>query len=368
MKIIKARVGEDSFPIYVGDNILENVHLYLNAFSKESVFIICDQIFHNTEYHPSEDFSILLNKYETIFLKGGLDSKGFKTYFEIIDWLAKNNVTRDSILIAIGGGVIGDICGFVASTYMRGIQLLMLPTTTTAMIDSSIGGKTGLNYLDQVNLIGSYYNAKAVFMDISFLQTLNKRDYISGISEAIKMAMISDMEMLFFLKNNSSEIMNKKSNFLKELIVWSVQTKLFHVADDAKEKSIRLLLNYGHTFGQAIETFYGISHDSLRHGEAVGLGMVAAAKLSKNIFPNLEGNEIEEMTTCLLKKYELPFKLNYISSKKVPAIEKLMLMIKNDKKRTSSGNRFVVCKGLGNGIIKYVSSYEILKNSLESIY
>ena len=368
MKIIKARVGDDNFPIYVGDNIIEDVHLYLDAYSKDSVFIICDKIFQSNAYHPCKKFSSLLNKYETNFLEGGLDSKGFTTYFEIIDWLAKNNVTRDSILVAIGGGVIGDICGFVASTYMRGIQLLMIPTTTTAMIDSSIGGKTGLNYLDQVNLIGSYYNSKAVFMDISFLKTLNKRDYVSGISEAIKMAMISDMEMLFFLKNNSVEIMNKKSKFLKELIVWSVQTKLFHVADDAKEKSIRLLLNYGHTFGQAIETFYGINHDSLRHGEAVGLGMVAAAKLSKNLFADIDSNEIEEITTSILKRYELPYKLNNISCNKIPKIEKLMVMIKNDKKRTSTGNRFIVCKSLGNGIVKYVSSYDVLKNSLEAIY
>ena len=308
-----ARIGGDSFPIIIGRGVFRELEAVLKTYPDESIFIICDSYFNNCILNFREEVRII-SKYKHFYLDGGIESKVLSNYQIILDLLIDNKIKKDGVIVAIGGGVIGDLSGFVASTYLRGIDLIQVPTTTTAMIDSAVGGKTGLNYLNQVNLIGTYFNPKAIFMDLEFLLTLNSRDFFSGICEAIKMAITSDNKMFNRLFELSSKIKNKDIKALEELIYWSVLTKLKHVGDDPKEKSTRLLLNYGHTFGQAIETFYGLYQDNIRHGEAIALGITVAAKLSLLLEKSSYTSKLWSLTNKILVEYDLPNRLTKLNT------------------------------------------------------
>ena len=194
-RVITARVGLDNFPIIIGQEIISDLEIFLNSYKKESVFLICDNFFQESFSKLSLDLRSFLEKYNHLYMDGGIEKKDLDSYKNVIEILDKFSIPKDGIIIGIGGGVIGDLTAFVASTYKRGINLVHVPTTTTAMIDSCVGGKTGLNFLEQVNLLGTYYNPKAIFIDIQFLKTLKERDYYSGLCEAIKLALTSDFEI-----------------------------------------------------------------------------------------------------------------------------------------------------------------------------
>ena len=362
-----AEIGSDTFPIIIGRGVFRELESLLKTYPEESIFIICDSSLNNSKFNYTEQMR-LINKYKHIYLDGGIESKVLSNYQIILELLIKNKIKRDGVIVAIGGGVIGDLSGFVASTYQRGIDLIQVPTTTTAMIDSAVGGKTGLNYLDQVNLIGTYFNPKAIFMDLEFLLTLNSRDYFAGICESIKMAITSDIEMFYRLFELSTNIKNKEIKTLEELIYWSILTKLKHVSDDPKEKSTRILLNYGHTFGQSIETFYGLYQDKIRHGEAVALGMIVAAKLSLLIENNSKTSELWNHTNKILEEYDLPNRLNKLNIDKMPSLNSLVENLNNDKKCLSLGNRFVLCEGIGYATIKIIEDNNLTFKAFNVIF
>ena len=240
-RTISARVGLDNFPIIIGQSIISDLEIFLNSYSRESVFIICDNFFQESSSNLNSDLRVFLEKYNHLFIDGGIEKKDLDSFRNVIEILDKFSLPKDGLIIGIGGGVIGDLTAFVASTYKRGINLVHIPTTTTAMIDSCVGGKTGLNFLEQVNLLGTYYNPKAIFIDIQFLHTLKERDYYSGLCEAIKMALTSDYEMVERLIKLAKKVNSRNIETLEEIIYWSVLTKLKHVADDAYEKSVRLI-------------------------------------------------------------------------------------------------------------------------------
>lgn len=172
---VNARVGVKHYPVVIGSDNLKELERYLSGFSEKSIVIICDSYF-NKPIGMSPILQIT-SRYPTMYIDGGIESKEFNKFLKVIEWLVERKLTKDGVIIAIGGGVIGDLGAFVASTYLRGVKLVHVPTTTTAMIDSSIGGKTGINHLSQVNIIGSYYSPNANFMNISFLDTLSERDF-----------------------------------------------------------------------------------------------------------------------------------------------------------------------------------------------
>ena len=367
MHTFEAKVGLDKYPILIGNNIFKELNFFLKTYNKKNVFIICDSYIKNSNDIYTNDLSFIYN-YHCLFIDGGIESKTIPNYEKILKVIVKKNISRDGLLVAIGGGVIGDLCAFVASCYQRGIDFIHVPTTTTAMIDSSIGGKTGLNYLDQVNLIGTYYNPKAIFMDLRFLISLDERDFNSGICESIKMSITSDSEMFKKYFDIYDLVSKKDQNTLEEIVYWSAVTKLKHVSGDFKEKSIRLILNYGHTFGQSIESYYGLYQDKLKHGEAVALGITVAAKLSNLIFKTNESKKLWDQTNEILLKYNLPNNFNKIRTNDIPNISDLMKNIINDKKRISSGNRFILCKSLGEPNIKIIKDNLLIQDAFASIY
>ncbi len=362
-----ARIGVDSYPIIIGKGVFTELRSLLKTYPQDSVFIICDSYFNNFKFNYPEQIKLICN-YKHVFLDGGLESKLIFNYEIVLRLLLDNKIKRDGVIVAVGGGVIGDISGFVASTYQRGIDLIHVPTTTTAMIDSSVGGKTGLNFSDQVNLIGTYYNPKAIFMDIGFLISLNTRDYYSGICEAIKMSITSDLEMFNRLFQLSKKIKNKDIDSLEELIYWSILTKLKHVGDDPKEKSTRLILNYGHTFGQSIETFYGLSQDNIRHGEAVALGITVAARLSLLIKNTDQTYHLWKQTNNILEEYNLPNKFSKLSTNILPSLPSLVDNLYNDKKCLSLGNRYIICEKIGNANLKYIDNEEIISQAFKVLF
>ena len=365
MTVINAKVGAGKYPVVISNSAINELLDFCSGYPPESVVCIVDDYFENNENDKYPQLNAFFSKYKTFFLSGGLESKGLEGYSRAMKWVLNNKLPRDGVIVAIGGGVIGDLSAFVASTYMRGTNLILVPTTTTSMIDSAIGGKTGINFQEQVNAIGTYYNPSAVFMDSRFLQTLNERDYYAGICEAIKMAITSDASFSRIISKNFQFLNSKARDVtsLLELITWSVKIKLFHVGDDPNEKGLRLTLNYGHTFGQAFESFYGLYQDHMRHGEAVALGMVCAGQAILSINSDTSASELLSFTQSILRKYCLPACCSDLNLKTIPSTEDLLDNLINDKKRTSQGNRFVLVPTVGTSQISYIKDNSILRES-----
>ena len=369
MSIVNAKVGSGKYPVIISSNALIDLEAFCEGYARENIAIICDEYFQEGSNSCYQELNRFLSQYNVLHLPGGIESKGLDGYSKAMNWLLDKQLPRDGLIVAIGGGVIGDLTAFIASTYMRGIGLALVPTTTTSMIDSAIGGKTGINFKDQVNAIGTYYNPKAVFMDIRFLLTLNNRDYYAGICEAIKMAITSDAGQARKLMDESNKLsaQNRDVRSLIDLVIWSTKIKLYHVGDDPNEKGIRLVLNYGHTFGQSIETYYGLHQDYYRHGEAVALGMVCSGSAIDAINHNNVSRELKSFTKSILEQYCLPISIKHDASSPIPSLQDLVSNLINDKKRTAQGNRFILVPALGTSIIKVIKDSKILDASFKSI-
>ena len=361
---IKAEYPNNKYPVYISDNLTNQISLFLKGYTKSNVLIVIDQVFQNEKLHIDRKFSNLLNEYNTYFIHGGIENKSLPKVEELCNLIFNLKIPRDGLIVSIGGGVIGDLCGLVASLYMRGINLVHVPTTMTAAVDSSIGGKTGVNFNQTINLIGSYYHPKAIFIDMRFFLSLKKRDLYSGIAESIKSAFIADKGFYNFLDKNSEQILDLNLDYIYELIYKSIQIKLYHTISDEREESKRLFLNYGHTFGQSFESFYGIDESLLRHGEAVSIGMVCAAKLSEIIYEN---NVILDQHKNLLSKYKLPIEISEIRSSKIPNIEILTNGIEKDKKRNSEGNKFIICKELATAETIIINDKDIIEECFQTV-
>lgn len=360
---IQAKIGKETFPIIISNDAIKNLIYYLDNFKNKKNIIIADKIFLNLKYRPDNNITKILNKYPTFFCSGGIKNKSIKNLYKILKFLHKEKANKDTNLIAIGGGVIGDMTGFAASIYKRGINLIHVPTTMTSMVDSCVGGKTGINEFNQVNLLGSYYQPNGIFIDPRFLESLKKRDFKSGLVESIKKSIIFSDNFFNFLLNNYKEINNKNNFHLHRVITESIKIKLNLVQNDEKEKSSRLSLNYGHTFGQALESYYGINENYLTHGEAVSLGMICAAKLCKILLKNdliIKHREILEL-------YELPTNISFIEGIPKPNLKKLMLLVNNDKKKDKERLRFIICDEIGSFEIAVPRNKNQIMKSFEII-
>ena len=276
-----------------------------------------------------------------ITLPDGEEYKNMQSVEYALDRLFDAKFDRNSTLIAFGGGVIGDMTGFIASIFLRGIKFIQIPTTLLAMVDSSVGGKTGINNKYGKNLIGSFYQPEAVYIDTYFLTTLEKREFSAGMAEIIKMAVMFDKEFFKKIKNNELS--------LEEMIKRAVELKAEVVNQDEKEKGIRSVLNYGHTFGHVIENL--TNYKTYLHGEAVAIGMVMANELSKKLgyLSEKEANEIKK----LLEKYNLP------TTFKIKDIDEFYNHFFLDKKTLNNEIKFIIPERIGK--------YKIVKNIDENI-
>ena len=276
MATISAAKGQSKYDIHISKNISESI-LNKHLGNKNKVLIITDNGV--PKKHIKELKNKINNKNITIFtLNKGEKSKSFSSYKKILNKLLELKFDRSDIIIALGGGVVGDIAGFSAATYLRGIRYIQIPTTLLAQVDSSVGGKTAINVIQGKNLIGAFYNPSLVLISTSFLGTLSEDEYKSGLGEVVKYALIGNKKLRNIIEKNSKDVINRNESILKTIIEESIKTKSKIVTKDEKESGIRAILNFGHTFGHAIEAHN--NYKNITHGAAITLGMVMASKLS----------------------------------------------------------------------------------------
>lgn len=270
----------------------------------------------------------------------GEKSKSFETYKELLEVLNENAFTRADCIVAVGGGVVGDLSGFTAATYMRGIDFYNIPTTLLSQVDSSIGGKTAIDFGGYKNTVGAFYQPKAVIIDPDVLKTLSKRQFNNGLAESIKMAATSDKALFEMLENNNAE------DIIDTVIERSLKIKKAVVEEDEKELGLRKVLNFGHTAGHAIETAAGLS-DYL-HGECVSMGMLA-----------FSSHSVREKLINVLTKYNLPVKFDF------PADE-ILSALRHDKKAKDDGVNVVFVNEIGSFEFKYLTFNELEKTVKEA--
>ena len=335
-KIIKIKNISKNYRILIENNsIVKNI--LKEQKKNKKLFIIMDK---NISYILKK---IKIEKNTKIIMcEGGEKIKTIENYSKIISNLIKLNIDRNSTIIAIGGGTLGDLTGFVASTVLRGVNFILMPTTLLSQVDSSIGGKNGINNNQGKNLIGTFYQPNEVIIDPSMLNSLPKREIRAGYAEIIKHALINNKKFYKWLEKNYTHILNLKKNYIIKAIEESILIKAYFVSKDEKEilynSNSRAMLNFGHTFGHALEAMNKYNN-KLNHGEAISIGMTFALKISNklNNISNAEYNNFVDH----LKKVKLPYFDKRINGNKI-----FELMLK-DKKNSNNKINLILLKSIG---------------------
>ena len=349
MKFINAEYNGFSHKIIIGNNILDELFLFLNQnYYNSKLCIVTDKNVAN--YHLSLLLKFLKNnkiKTEVLVLNPGEKSKYWFTLKKVVEWLILNQVERDDFVISLGGGVIGDLTGFACSIVRRGVKIIHMPTTLLSQVDSSIGGKTGINSKQGKNLVGTFHHPSLILSDVSFLKTLKKRDYLSGYAEAVKKALIKDYDFFKWLENKDYNDIRDEKNIV-DIIYKSCEIKVQLVQNDEKEKGERALLNLGHTFGHALESANNYSNNLL-HGEAVIIGCCLALELSKK-YELINYDQCKRIIKYF-KKLNYPTEIKQIKSSHLSA-KNLIKIMYQDKKVVNKKLNFVLLKKIGEGYIQ----------------
>ena len=356
MKTIKIKFDERSYPIYIGENLISNYDLIGQHILSKKIAIVTNDTVAAIYLNPLLESLSSHKEIISIVLPDGESYKNQDSLHDIHTQLLKNKADRSITLIALGGGVIGDITGFAAATYMRGVNFIQIPTTLLSQVDSSVGGKTGINHPLGKNMIGAFYQPKCVISDVNVLKTLPSRELSAGLAEVIKYGLIRDLNFFEWLEDNINSLKEMKAEFLIEAIQRSCENKASVVEADEFESGIRAILNLGHTFGHAIEVAEG--YGNWLHGEAVGAGMVMAAKLSKSM-GWLSDKDLDRITS-LIKNAGLPTNPPKISAEKY--LELMML----DKKTKDGQINLVLQKSIGEAVLTNTYDDEKLHQILEN--
>ena len=350
MGLIKLQVKTTNhkYPIFVGNNILNKIKIILkkNFINFNQCLVVADKNVPKKLIYKVLN-SLPKKKVFLFYFNSSERNKNQKSVDNILSILLSKNFNRNDCVISIGGGITGDVCGFASSIFKRGLKFINIPTTLLSQVDSSIGGKTGINSKYGKNLIGTFYQPSLVISDTIFLKSLPKREIICGYGEILKHAIIADKKFFTFLDINSSQILNLKSPLIEKVIFKSCSIKKEVVETDEKEMGIRKILNFGHTFAHAYEATLGYSK-KLNHGEAVILGIKSAAKfsLSNNILNTKEFNLIDNH----LNKLDLPRNINKFFS--IKNLSKILSFMKKDKKNNTKKINLVLLKKIGSPIYK----------------
>jgi 3-dehydroquinate synthase len=358
MAIFKVNLKDNSYNIIVGKNILAH-HLgkYLRSLKiGKDAYIITNAFLKKTYGNKIQE--ALGNAFLNFRFKLIPDterSKSIDMVKEVLDDLSAFDKKRNVFIIAFGGGVAGDLAGFIASIYKRGIAYIQIPTTLLAQVDSSIGGKTAVDLAEAKNLIGSFYQPRLTFTDINFLRTLTQRQIRSGLAEVIKYGIIKDSRLFNYLEKKSKDILSLDEDCTEFLVERSIMIKASVISQDEKEKKgRRTILNFGHTLGHAIEAAFG--YKKYNHGEAVSLGMLLASDISRRLRVLKPG--VAERIEKLINTFGLPTKI------KKAKISDIMNALYHDKKFSGPKNKFVLIRGLGHTLIVENISDDIIKEAL----
>ena len=363
MKPIKLKVKTQSgtYPIIIGSNLIKDLTKYYkqNAINFNQCLLVIDKKIPNKMI--SKIIKSLKNKkiFKFYFIASE-KNKNKKNVNKILEILLNKNFSRQDCVMTIGGGITGDVGGFAASLFKRGLQFINLPTTLLSQVDSSIGGKTGINTKQGKNLVGTFYQPKIVISDTEFLKTLPSREIICGYGEILKHSLILNKFFYNYLDNNISKILALKSPFIEKVIFESCKIKKLIVEKDEREKGIRKILNFGHTFAHAYEATLGYSK-KLNHGEAVILGMNTALRFSL-INKLIRNNEYQKIIKHI-NKINLPLNIkNYFSAKNLNQILSFMM---KDKKNDTKKINLILLKKIGSTVINNQYNITNIKNFLK---
>lgn len=355
---LKVNLGERSYPICIGEKLLDQSELLTQHIPGNSALIVSDETVAPL-YMDKIENALSNIRHKTLVLPDGEEHKNLNVLNTIYNSLLENKLDRNTTLIALGGGVIGDITGFAAASYQRGVHLIQIPTTLLSQVDSSVGGKTAVNHPLGKNMIGAFYQPKAVIADTSTLNTLEQRQLCSGIAEVIKYGLIRDIPFLEWLESNMDSLLDRNANALAYAIERSCRNKAEVVAADERENGQRALLNLGHTFGHAIET--GMGYGAWLHGEAVASGMVMAARLSNKLGWISEADV--DRVINIIERANLPVK-----APEQISVDNFIELMSLDKKVTDGILNLVLYKAPGKAIISNDYTHDILKETISESY
>jgi len=352
MKTLEVDLGIRSYPIHIGTDLIDQPALFSACEKANSIYIVT-----NTTVEPlyadrlTKTLEKLGKPVRRIVLPDGESYKDWKNLQLIFDALLTHGADRQTMLVALGGGVIGDMTGFAAASFMRGIRFIQVPTTLLAQVDSSVGGKTGINHPLGKNMIGAFHQPEAVIADLNTLKTLPPRELSAGLAEVIKHGAIADAQFLDWIEANSKALLACDTEAMAHAVLRSCEIKSAVVSADEREGGIRATLNFGHTFGHAIEA--GMGYGEWLHGEAVGCGMVLGADLSCRL-GHITQAEVDRLTK-IIQSMSLPIKPPKFGA------ERYMELMQVDKKTEGGTIRYVLLEKIGKAQIKSVADATVLE-------
>ena len=352
MKTLEVDLGSRSYPIHIGTDLIDQAELFSACEKASSLYIVT-----NTTVAPlyaqrlTQTLEKLGKSVRTIVLPDGESYKDWKNLQLIFDELLKHGAERQTMLLALGGGVIGDMTGFAAASFMRGIRFIQVPTTLLAQVDSSVGGKTGINHPLGKNMIGAFHQPVAVIADLNTLKTLPPRELSAGLAEVVKHGAIADAQFLDWIEANAKELLACDTKAMAHAVLRSCEIKSAVVSADEREGGIRATLNFGHTFGHAIEA--GMGYGEWLHGEAVGCGMVMGVNLSCRL-KHISQIEVDRLTQ-IIQSMNLPTEPPKFGA------ERYMDLMQVDKKTEGGQIRYVVLEKIGKAQVKSVPDAQVIE-------
>lgn len=357
LQSITVNLKENAYPIYLGSQLLDDENLLRRHLLAKQVMIVTNETIAPL-YLPRIEKAFLSLQCDALILPDGEQYKNFSQCQRIWDALANHTHHRDTTLIALGGGVIGDMTGFAAACYQRGVGFIQIPTSLLAQVDASIGGKTAVNHSKGKNLIGAFHQPQAVIIDIEILKTLPQREYNSGIAEIIKTALIADQAFFVWLENNISRLMQQNADTTIIAIKRACEIKRdIVIADEKETQGNRALLNLGHTFAHAIENTLG--YGEWLHGEAVAVGLVLAAKFSylQGWLSQHDVSRIQHLLECIPLPTTLPKNI---------AVETFLSAMQLDKKIISGQLRLILLTAIGKAVVADQFNIEDVKSAIST--
>jgi len=353
------RMRDDSYTVYIAPDVLDHLETLTGGYPLVDRYIVISDSMVNPLY--GDRVAQMLSRsglpVDRIEIPAGEASKSMATVPNLVGNLIALNATRQSFLIALGGGVVGDLTGFIASIFMRGIDYMQIATSLIAQVDSSLGGKTGVDTPDGKNLVGTFHHPKAVLIDPVFLKTLPEGEFQNGLSEVIKYAIISDQDLFDLLTTRAAEIVAREIDLMQHLVARSCKIKAQIVEADEKEGNLRRILNFGHTVGHALEA---LSAYTLSHGEAVATGMVAAALMSQKL-GHLDRDVYHRIVT-LIRSYQLPTTISPDSD-----TQKILQFMAHDKKVAGRRLHWVLISRVGRPFVTPEVPERIVRETLEEL-
>ena len=353
METLRVNLGSRSYDISIDAGLLSSTGTMLNAIQMTGKVCIVTNPTVGTLYLDTIRSSLEKSGYRVavVQIPDGEQYKNSETLGTIYDSLIAAGLDRKCFIVALGGGVVGDISGFAAATYLRGIPFVQIPTTLLSQVDSSVGGKTGINHPKGKNLIGAFYQPRQVIIDVAALVTLPRREYACGIAEVVKYGVILDGELFDYLQDNADLLLQRNQQCLVHVVKRCCELKARVVESDERESGLRAVLNYGHTIGHAVESLTGYA--TFSHGEAVAIGMVAASRFS--VKQGCASPEESQRIVELLKRFGLPTDLPVFGR------NEYVDAIRRDKKASDGGITFVCNQGIGaHFFAPYTDPSEIL--------